>query len=348
MEKYPIISEKPLIVSDCIIKLLAGKFIIIESLDKVYKIPVPISEVKELWAMPNVIIPTQVLSFLAERGKYVYIMGKDGLESFLMPIGTRWYTRGDVIFQQVQMFNAARGYIAQKIVKAIVLNIRHLLNYIKAKKVLNPDYVELWKKELEPIITKIDYIRNVNKLLLKEAEAWQILYGAIADAFPDFTKRVTRPPTDPINSLISYLNSILYGVFVRHILKAGLEPSISYVHSPFGYKRAALSFDLKDIFAPATSIRTAIMIANKWYKDNKRDIWDRFIKTKNGVYLKPNERIYVTKRFFKLLRQKIGGYTYNTWMKKEVIKLREFILRNNNEYNPWIWYLATRNKMIEH
>ncbi|MEH6888431.1 type I-B CRISPR-associated endonuclease Cas1b [Bacillus sp. JJ864] len=81
---------------------------------------------------------------------------------------------------------------------------------------------------------------------------------------PDFyfKKREKRPPTDPINALISYGNSLMYTAVLTEIYKTQLNPAISYLHEP-GSRRFSLSLDLAEIFKPLLMDNLIFTLINK-------------------------------------------------------------------------------------
>ena len=81
---------------------------------------------------------------------------------------------------------------------------------------------------------------------------------------PDFNfrKREKRPPTDPINALISYGNSLMYTAVLSEMYKTQLNPTISYLHEP-GSRRFSLSLDLAEIFKPLLMDNLIFTLINK-------------------------------------------------------------------------------------
>jgi len=300
-----------------------------------FRIPLEFRSFREIWIMQNVVVSGDTLHVLAKYGKVVYILGRDGVSSVLLPLSTRWFIRGDIAIAQTKKFLISRIVVGKRIVEGIIRNIKLLLDYLSSKNVLDRDTVSFAKRYVNRALERLDNARNVNDIVSCEAEAWNALYTALSERFSFFEGRIKRPPTDPLNALISYFNSILYGIFIRFILKAGLEPTVSFVHSPYGYKRFALAFDLKDIFAPATSVRHAIMTVNRFYR--KGILEESFSSSSRGCYLRDPYRTLVVRRFFENLKRKVKGYSYLTWMYKECIKFREFITGNRTGYDPWLW-----------
>jgi len=339
---YPILSDKPLVVNNCSIRV-RGKILVVSN--KGFTIPIELRSFDELWVMPDTIITGLTLHVLAKYGKAIIVLGKSGVSSVLLPISTKWLVRGDTTISQVRLFRTGRVMVARKIVSGIIRNIRLLLNYLLAKGILSRDSVEFSKRYVNRALERLEEASDINEIVSCEAEAWNYLYLALSERFEFFSGRVRRPPRDPLNALISYFNSILYGLFIRYILKSGLEPTVSFVHSPYGYKRFALAFDLKDIFAPATSIRSAIVITHNLYRRGLLE--DAFESSDKGCYLKEPFRSIIVQKFFNALRRKISGYSYFTWMYRECVKLREFILGHETSFEPWLWRRKrTREEVI--
>ncbi len=64
-----------------------------------------------------------------------------------------------------------------------------------------------------------------------------------------FSKRVRRPPTDPVNAMLSYGYTILGGQIASTVQAVGLDPYIGYLHSS-RYGKPALALDLLEEFRP--------------------------------------------------------------------------------------------------
>ena len=65
----------------------------------------------------------------------------------------------------------------------------------------------------------------------------------------DFSKRNRRPPTDPVNALLSYAYSLLTRTWTVTLSAVGLDPYRGYYHQP-RYGRPALALDLMEPFRP--------------------------------------------------------------------------------------------------
>lgn len=71
-----------------------------------------------------------------------------------------------------------------------------------------------------------------------------------------------HPPDNMINSLISFVNSLIYTKVLTEIYKTQLNPTISYLHEP-GTKRFSLALDLAEIFKPLIGDRLIFSLLNR-------------------------------------------------------------------------------------
>ena len=71
-----------------------------------------------------------------------------------------------------------------------------------------------------------------------------------------------HPPDNRINSLISYVNTLIYTKVLSEIYKTQLDPTISYLHEP-GVRRFSLCLDLAEIFKPLLGDRLIFSLLNR-------------------------------------------------------------------------------------
>ncbi|MFA5397162.1 MAG: CRISPR-associated endonuclease Cas1 [Methanogenium sp.] len=116
------------------------------------------------------------------------------------------------------------------------------------------------KIEFEELIKAND----ISELMGIEGRIRYNYYKAFSNILNDdfgYKKR-TRPPTDPINALISFGNSLMYTTVLGEIYKTQLDPTISYLHEP-STKRFSLSLDIAEIFKPLIIDTILFTVINK-------------------------------------------------------------------------------------
>jgi CRISPR-associated protein Cas1 len=113
----------------------------------------------------------------------------------------------------------------------------------------------------------------------------------------NFSHRNRRPPTDPVNAMLSLAYSMLAKDCTLAVLAVGFDPYLGFYHQPrFG--RAALGLDLMEEFRPLIAESTVLSCINN------RVITDKdFVKAGEAVNLSAPGR----KRFFQTYEQRMSS-----------------------------------------
>jgi CRISPR-associated endonuclease Cas1 len=77
----------------------------------------------------------------------------------------------------------------------------------------------------------------------------------------DFTTRNRRPPTDPVNALLSFAYSLLARTWTIALTAVGFDPYRGYYHQP-RYGRPALALDMMEPFRPLVADSSVIQAIN--------------------------------------------------------------------------------------
>jgi len=77
----------------------------------------------------------------------------------------------------------------------------------------------------------------------------------------DFTKRNRRPPTDPVNALLSFAYAVLVRTWTVTVTAVGLDAYRGFYHQP-RYGRPALALDLMEPFRPLIADSSVIQAIN--------------------------------------------------------------------------------------
>lgn len=157
-------------------------------------------------------------------------------------------------------------HLAKVLVQAKIFNCRTLLR-------------RNWRGEEKPV-TLLDALKrdaanviraaSLQELLGIEGAAASRYFGAFASMLKmqsgeelpfDFTRRNRRPPTDPVNSLLSYAYSLLVRSWTVTLSAVGFDPYRGYYHQP-RYGRPALALDLMEPFRPLIADSCVIQAIN--------------------------------------------------------------------------------------
>jgi len=182
---------------------------------------------------------------------------------------------------RIKQFEWARDsvrslHIASSLVSGKIENCRTLVhrNY--------PDVPAETLESLEKLANEAQKASNMQSLLGLEGAAAQAYFGLFGSMLKiphefSFESRSRRPPKDPVNSVLSYLYSILAKELFAVVLAVGFDPYLGFYHQP-RYGRPALALDMMEEFRPLIADSTAITLFNNRELDNSD-----FIKTGIGI-----------------------------------------------------------------
>jgi CRISP-associated protein Cas1 len=91
--------------------------------------------------------------------------------------------------------------------------------------------------------------------------AYYSVFGSLLKGEWGFAGRVKRPPTDPINALLSFGYTVLTNQIVSLIHAVGLDPGLGVLHQP-GFGKPALALDLIEAFRPIIVDSVVITMVN--------------------------------------------------------------------------------------
>src|SRR5207248_9509735 len=77
-----------------------------------------------------------------------------------------------------------------------------------------------------------------------------------------FARRIKRPPTDPVNALLSFGYSLLTNQVASAVQVVGFDHYVGYLHSSF-YGRPALALDLVEEFRPVIVDTVVLSLLNR-------------------------------------------------------------------------------------
>lgn len=121
---------------------------------------------------------------------------------------------------------------------------------------------------------------------------------AEAEAFTfDFTHRKRRPPTDPVNALLSLAYSLLAKDCTIAALAVGFDPYVGFYHQP-RHGRPALALDLMEEFRPLVAESAVLTAIN-----NRMVTPGHFVRAGEAVNLTPHGR----KAFFHAYEQRMNA-----------------------------------------
>lgn len=228
-----------------------------------------------------------------------------------------------------------------KIAKEIIYSASH--NILRNLKYYNNRGKDMTSeiKKIETLRTKIKDSISIEQLMGYEGNVRKEYYGCwsnIVNQELDFEKRVKRPPDNVINSLISFLNSLIYTKTLGEIYKTQIDPTVSFLHQS-SEKRFSLSLDISEIFKPLIVDRTIFNLLNKNIITEKD-----FEKGNEGLLLKEASVKKVIQSLEETLKRTImhkklkREVSYKYLIRLEIYKLIKHIL-DDEEYEGFkMWW----------
>lgn len=190
-------------------------------------------------------------------------------------------------FDEAACLRLARGLVAAKVGNARTLLRR---NWKAEGRAAERDDALL---RLKRLARRAQSAVGVPELLGFEGEAAAVYFRAF-DAMlspgpagmPDFRfeARNRRPPTDPVNSLLSFGYALLLRTFVAALATVGLDPYRGFYHRP-RHGRPALALDMMEPFRPVLADSAVIQALN-----NGEVQADGFVRSGHACALKPASR----------------------------------------------------------
>ena len=300
---------------------------------------IPVERVDNIYVMTQFDFNTVLLNFLSQYGINIHFFNYYGFYT-----GTYYpkesLVSGKLLIKQVENYNdmKKRLKIAKAFIDSASYNIHRNLIYYKNRNKNLEDYI----KEIEYFRRQIDLCNDVKELMGIEGNIRKVYYSSwnsIINQDIKFEKRVKNPPDNAINSLISYVNTIIYTRVLSEIYKTQLNPTISYLHEP-SERRFSLCLDIAEIFKPIIGDRLIFSMLNKnqiTEKDFEKDL--------NFLYIKEKARKEITKQIDKRLQTKIKHktlgreVTYEYLMRLEIYKLIKYLIGEESKYEGFkMWW----------
>lgn len=222
----------------------------------------PIEQIRDIYVMSEMSFNTSLINILAQKGVSVHFFNY-----YSFYIGT-FYPRdqlvsGNLLVQQVNHYTELdkRLKIAKAFIEGASYNIYRNLRYYNGRGKDLQQYMDT----ISDLRTEIPKAKSIKELMGYEGNIRKIYYSAwpvIIDQDIEFGKRVKNPPDNMVNTLISFVNTLIYTKVLGEIYQTQLNPTVSYLHEP-GDRRFSLSLDISEIFKPILGDRLIFSLLNR-------------------------------------------------------------------------------------
>ncbi|MEW6418846.1 MAG: CRISPR-associated endonuclease Cas1 [Nitrospirota bacterium] len=288
----------------------------------------------------GVTISSNVIQYCAQRNIPIDFVGFDGRPyAKIYPLQSASASLGIAqlrAFENEKAHSLAKGFVSGKIRNQINL----AKYYHKYRKGRDEDFTAIFDEKILLMESLAKEARNIpdkdmeilrGRLFSIEGRAsscyWELVEKMLNDDI-EFEGRVRQGATDLVNSLLNYGYGILYSRIWEAILKAGLNPFISYLHKPQDGK-PTLVFDLIEEFRQQAVDRSVFSLITK---GEELEIEKGFLanKTKKRVAEKVIERIHAVEVF------RGREVRLSQIMKEQAKAVAEFLEAKITHYRPYI------------
>lgn len=292
----------------------------------------PVNDIDQVFIFGEMDLNTSFINFISQNNIVIHFFNYYGYYTGSF-VPREVNISGDLIVKQVEFYlnKDKRLELAKLFVESACHNMKRNIE----KRDGFRDEVE----KMREYIKEINNVLDITSLMSIEAHVRKLYYECIERITEwEFGARTIRPPTNPLNALISFGNSLVYAQILKHIYETPLNPAISYLHEP-SERRFSLALDIAEIFKPILSDRLILKLI-----DLKILNEEHFEKTLEFAYLKEEGRKIFVKFFDEMLEDTIlhrklkRKVKYKTLITLELYKLIKHLL-GEKKYNPLkVWW----------
>lgn len=293
----------------------------------------PIYQIDNIYVFGTLDMNTEFLRLLNQHQVSMHIFNYYGFYSgSFVPRQTK-VSGFSVVHQASHYLNhEKRLFLARQFVESAAFHMLRNLRRYKGKK-----DVEIKMEEIINYKRQLKKANTIQEIMGLEGLIRQNYYNAFNSFLSNdfaFDERTKRPPKDPLNTLISFGNSLCYTKVLSEIYKTYLDPTISFLHEP-STKRFSLSLDIAEIFKPLLVDPVIFTLINKNILNVKKDfeyIDEMVILNEQGKKKFLNEwmkKLQTTVKHRKLNRK----VSYQYFIRLECYKLIKHII-DDAMYKP--------------
>jgi CRISPR-associated protein Cas1 len=226
------------------------------------KVEVPLINVSQVVVSGDVTLTTPAVHTLLGAGIEICYLSMDGhfRGRLSPPVAKNALLRREQYRAYADPQRALK--VAQACVKGKLENMRTLL--LRSNRQLQDSEVTDAIVAIQQMIREVPRAATVGSLLGFEGNgsaAYFKVFGKLVRGSMTFTHRRRRPPTDPINAMLSLGYTLLLHQVSAAIQIVGFDPYAGFLHQP-RYGRPALALDLMEEFRPIIADSVVLNIIN--------------------------------------------------------------------------------------
>lgn len=299
---------------------------------------IPIERISDIYVMSEMSFNTAFINYISQYGIPMHFFNYYNFYT------GSYYPResllaGQLLVKQVSYYTdyEKRLVLARKFIEAAADSIYRNLRYYNGRGKDVSEYlrnVDSLRKQLGRVTTIEELMGIEGNIRRRYYAAWNV----IVNQEIQFEKRVMHPPDNMINSLISFVNTLIYTKVLGEIYHTQLNPTISYLHEP-GARRFSLSLDIAEVFKPLIGDRLIFSLLNR-----NQITEDSFTKELKFLHLKKDASKLIVSELEKRLKKTVmhkelgRQVSYQYLLRLECYKLIKHLI-GEKEYEGFrIWW----------
>ncbi|MGH8897650.1 MAG: type I-B CRISPR-associated endonuclease Cas1b [Egibacteraceae bacterium] len=219
------------------------------------RVPVPVTDIADIITTAPVDINTATMALLRQHEIAVHVLDHYGNYAGMVAPASD-HCSGEIVRKQVLAAEdpKRRNVIARAFVVATAFNVRWVLGREQLDSSYNRFVEAVGRTEspAELMAAEGNFRRSCWALLDTKLPDWLCLHG-----------RSRRPPANPANAFVSFVNSLIYSRALTAIRLTPLHPGIGFLHTTMARRRFTLALDLAEHFKPIFAERLLLRSAHQ-------------------------------------------------------------------------------------
>ncbi|MDD7200626.1 MAG: CRISPR-associated endonuclease Cas1 [Sphaerochaetaceae bacterium] len=234
--------------------------------------------------------------------------------------------------------------MAQDIVRGKLKN--ELLYLQKIQRKLNKPSLTKNVERISWILDKLDNTKDVDEVRGYEGNAARLYFeGLSVNLLPDwvsFQRRTKNPPRDPVNSVLSFLYTVLACKIDSLLLREGLDDTVGTLHA-MSYGRKSLVFDLVEEYRTPLVDTTVCALFNQGMLKKTDFTEEKDVESGDKkVLLGPKSMKVVLDQFESKLSQthryndSASSLPYRSIMERQIQQYKQVLGGFTDHYHPLV------------
>ncbi len=268
------------------------------------KLEIPLRDVERILVFGNIQLTTQVINACLQENILILFVSPQGQYR-----GHLWslesiHLHNELVQLERWKFLPFQLYVSKAIVEGKLINSKQLLMRLNRKRKL-PE-IEKAILGINSDIKALDSVDNIDSLRgyegISAARYFPAFGQLITNSNFPFCQRYRQPPTDSVNSLLSFGYTLLFNNVLSLIIAEGLSPYLGNFH--YGEdKKPYLAFDLMEEFrSPIVDSLVLKTLNSNIFKPDDFEC----VNSEGAIYLKASARRIFCEQFEKRMNEEIS------------------------------------------